>query len=278
MSKIRLLQVQMPVSEQVEKNLSAAGQAMETAASGGIDLVSLPEMFCCPYDTANFPLYAEETGGAVWACCSRLAKAYGIYLSAGSVPERGEDGAVYNTAYVFDRNGKQIAKHRKVHLFDIDVEGGQSFRESDTLTPGNSITTFDTEFGTLGLCICYDFRFPEMGRLMAVRGAKLLLVPAAFNPTTGPAHWEIMFRQRAVDNQCFMVGTSVARDEKAGYRAWGHSMAVSPWGDVIGELDEKPGCLIIKLDLGYVDKIRRELPLLNARRTDVYSLEFKGEK
>ena len=113
---------------------------------------------------------------------------------------------------------------------------------------------------------------------MVIHGAKVILVPAAFNMTTGPAHWEIMFRQRAVDNQCFMVGTSVARDEKAGYRAWGHSMAVSPWGDVIGERDEKPGCLIIKLDLGDVDKIRRELPLLNARRTDVYSLEFKGEK
>lgn len=273
MSKIRLLQVQMPVSEQVEKNLSAAGQAIETAASGGIDLVSLPEMFCCPYDTANFPLYAEETGGAVWACCSRLAKAYGIYLSAGSVPERGEDGAVYNTAYVFDRNGKQIAKHRKVHLFDIDVEGGQSFRESDTLTPGNSITTFDTEFGTLGLCICYDFRFPEMGRLMAVRGAKLLLVPAAFNPTTGPAHWELMFRAQSMFNQVFTVGTAPALNPSGSYHSWGHSITVDPWGTVVAQMDAEAGCQTVELNLSETDSVRRQLPLLKHRRTDLYTLK-----
>ena len=273
MNKIKILQMQMPVLADKEENLSAAARACRAAASEGVDLVALPEMFCCPYDTANFPIYAEGENGPVLSRCSSLAKTYGIYLSAGSVPERGEDGAVYNTACVFDRNGRQIARHRKVHLFDIDVEGGQSFRESDTLTAGNSITTFDTEFGVLGLCVCYDFRFPEMGRFMADRGARLILVPAAFNPTTGPAHWELMFRAQSMFNQVFTVGTAPALDLSGSYHSWGHSIAVSPWGNVISQMGTEAGYQLVELDLSEADSVRRQLPLLEHRRTDLYTLK-----
>lgn len=138
----------------------------------GIDLAVLPEMFCCPYENKYFPEYAEIEGGDTWEKCSRLAAEYGIYLVAGSMPERDEAGNIYNTSYVFDRNGHQIGKHRKMHLFDIDVKGGQYFKESDTLTPGDQVTVFDTEFGKMGLCICYDFRFPELARLMVDEGAR----------------------------------------------------------------------------------------------------------
>lgn len=125
--------------------------------------------------------------GDTWEKCSRLAAEHGIYLVAGSMPERDEAGNIYNTSYVFDRNGHQIGKHRKMHLFDIDVKGGQYFKESDTLTPGDQVTVFDTEFGKMGLCICYDFRFPELARLMVDEGAQVIIVPAAFNMTTGPS-------------------------------------------------------------------------------------------
>ncbi len=277
MSKIKILQAQMPVSASREENLSAAKRAVEAAASEQADLVSLPEMFCCPYDTANFPLYAEGEDGPVLSCCSRLARTYGIYLSAGSVPERGEDGAVYNTAYVFDREGRQIARHRKAHLFDIDVKGGQSFRESDTLSPGNSVTTFHTEFGVLGLCVCYDFRFPEMGRLMAARGARLILVPAAFNPTTGPAHWELMFRAQSMFNQVFTVGTAPALDPAGGYHSWGHSIAVNPWGTVLAQMGTEAGCQTVELDLSEADSVRSQLPLLAHRRTDLYTLKENNQ-
>ncbi|WP_274952808.1 carbon-nitrogen hydrolase family protein [Angelakisella massiliensis] len=264
--------VQMQVQPETKDSLARAGSFIKKAAAEGADLVLLPEMFCCPYQTKNFPLYAQQEGEEVWQELSRMAREQKVILAAGSVPERDEAGKIYNTAYVFDREGRQIAKHRKMHLFDIDVSGGQSFRESDTLTPGNSVTTFETEFGVMGLCICYDFRFPELSRLMVDRGAQVILVPAAFNMTTGPAHWEILFRTRALDNQVFTLGAAPSRDPSSGYTSYGNSIAVSPWGDVMDRLEEQEGMLLCTLDLDRVAQVRRELPLLAHRRKDVYTL------
>lgn len=279
--KIKTAVLQTKVFADKEKNIRQLEEILASGKTEGADLVTLPEMFACPYETGNFPLYAEAEGGPSWQALSALAKKYGIYLSAGSMPELvraqksgGSEGKdrVYNTAYVFGRDGRQIGKHRKAHLFDINVEGGQCFKESDTLSPGEKIGCFDTEFGRIGLCICYDFRFPETARLMAQDGAKVILVPAAFNMTTGPAHWELMFRQRAVESQCYVIGTAPARDPKSSYTSWGHSIAVDPWGRILTQMDEKEGIRIVELDLDYVDKVRRELPLLAHRRTDLYQL------
>lgn len=271
--KLKLAQLQLPVTADKKRNLDALAAAMDALDPETPDLVCAGEMFLCPYETANFPVYAEPDDGESVRFLSGLAAAHHVYLSAGSVPERGADGRVYNTAYVFGRDGQRLAKHRKMHLFDIDVRGGQAFRESETLSAGDRVTVFDTEFGKVGLCICFDIRFPELARLMADAGAKLVLVPAAFNTTTGPAHWELAFRSRAVDNQCFYAGTSPARDDAASYHAWGHSLVVSPWGDILAQLDEKPGCLVTEIDLADADDIRAQLPLLSARRRDVYELK-----
>lgn len=268
---MKIAQLQTHVYPEKQRSLAQVESYMDKVMPEKPDLVTLGEMFQCPYVTQNFPLYAEEEGGDTWQRLSQLAAKHQVYLSAGTVPEL-DGGKVYNTAYVFDRQGRQIAKHRKVHLFDIDVEGGQSFRESDTLSAGNQVTVFDTEFGKIGICVCFDFRFPELGRLMALKGAKLILVPAAFNMTTGPAHWQIMFRSQALNNQCFVAGTSPARDAASSYVAWGHSLLVSPWGDIIKEADEKEGFQITEIDLSEADRIRSQLPLLSARRTDVYTL------
>lgn len=239
---------------------------------GAADLIMLPEMWNGPYEAKRFPDFAEPEGGPSWQFLSALAAERHVYLCGGSVAER-EDDRVYNTAYVFDPDGRQIAKHRKMHLFDIDVKGGQRFFESDTLSPGNSVTVFSTPFCKMGLCICYDFRFPELARLMVDAGAKVILVPAAFNMTTGPAHWELLFRQRAVDNQVYTVGVAPARDPAASYQSWGHSIVCSPWGEVLMQADEKESVAITSLDLDRVDEIRRQLPLLSQRRTDVYRLK-----
>ena len=177
-------------------------------------------MFCCPYDNACFRHYGEEQGGGAYQALSALARERDIWLVGGTLPELAED-KVYNTCYVFGPDGQLAAKHRKMHLFDIDVAGGQRFMESETLTAGNSVTTFETPWGVVGVCICFDLRFPELIQLMTLAGAKVIVVPAAFNMTTGPAHWELMFRQRAVDSQCYTVGVSSARDISAGYVAWG---------------------------------------------------------
>lgn len=268
---MRVAQLQTHVFPDKMENFRALEPVFSEAAPKA-DLVTLPEMFCCPYQAENFPVYAEPEGGEAWQACSDLARRYGVYLSAGSMPERGDGGQIYNTAYVFDRQGRQIAKHRKMHLFDIQVQGGQRFQESKTLTAGDAVTVFDTEFGTLGICICYDIRFPELSRLMVLAGAKVLLVPAAFNMTTGPAHWELSFRMRALDNQCYCLGTAPARDLTAGYHSWGHTIAAGPWGDVIAQMEDGPGWQLVKLDLERVTQVRQQLPLLLHRRTDRYEL------
>ena len=273
MAKIKVAAIQMPTVTDKMQNVRTAGIYLEKIKDEKPDFVILPEMFCCPYQTQNFPVYAEEEGGPVWQQLSEYAKQYGIYLIGGSMPEKDAEGKVYNTSYIFDRQGKQIGKHRKVHLFDIDVTGGQTFKESDTLTAGDHDTVFDTEFGRMGVMLCFDIRFPELARMMVNDGAKAIFVPAAFNMTTGPAHWELSFRARALDNQIYMIGCAPMRDESAGYISWGHSIVTDPWGRVIDMLDEKEGVLLTELDLDYEEQVREELPLLKSRRKDMYRLE-----
>ena len=267
MEKIKIAAIQMPTVADKMENVRTVKTYLEK-----IKDEILPEMFCCPYQTENFPIYAEKEGGPVWQQLSGYAKQYGIYLIGGSMPEKDAEGNVYNTSYIFDREGKQIGKHRKVHLFDIDVKGGQTFKESDTLTAGDSDTVFDTEFGKIGVMLCFDIRFPELSRMMVNDGAKVIFVPAAFNMTTGPAHWELSFRTRALDNQIYMVGCAPARDVSAGYISWGHSIVTDPWGRVIDMLDEKKGILLAELDMDYEEQVREELPLLKSRRKDIYQL------
>ena len=273
MEKIKIVAIQMSTVADKMENVRTVKTYLEKIKDENPDFVILPEMFCCPYQTENFPIYAEKEGGPVWQQLSGYAKQYGIYLIGGSMPEKDAEGNVYNTSYIFDREGKQIGKHRKVHLFDIDVKGGQTFKESDTLTAGDSDTVFDTEFGKIGVMLCFDIRFPELSRMMVNDGAKVIFVPAAFNMTTGPAHWELSFRTRALDNQIYMVGCAPARDVSAGYISWGHSIVTDPWGRVTGMLDENEGILLAELDMDYEEQVREELPLLKSRRKDMYKLE-----
>lgn len=272
MEKIKIAAIQMSTVADKMENVRTVKTYLEKIKDENPDFVILPEMFCCPYQTENFPIYAEKEGGPVWQQLSGYAKQYGIYLIGGSMPEKDAEGNVYNTSYIFDREGKQIGKHRKVHLFDIDVKGGQTFKESDMLTAGDSDTVFDTEFGKIGVMLCFDIRFPELSRMMVNDGAKVIFVPAAFNMTTGPAHWELSFRTRALDNQIYMVGCAPARDVSAGYISWGHSIVTDPWGRVIDMLDEKKGILLAVLDMDYEEQVREELPLLKSRRKDIYQL------
>ena len=275
MAKLLAALVQMQVTADKAANLRAAAEWIGRCAADGARLVMLPEMFCCPYQSAAFPRYAEAQGGPAWQALAEAARQAQVYLVGGSMPEIDASGRIYNTCYIFDPHGQQIGKHRKMHLFDIDVTGGQRFRESDTLSPGSEITVVETDFGRLGVAICYDIRFPELARLMALRGARILAYPGAFNMTTGPAHWEILFRTRALDNQAYLLGCAPARDEGAGYISYGHSIVVSPWGRVVAQLDAAQDRLLAEIDLDEVERVRRELPVLQHRRADVYHLSEK---
>lgn len=268
---MRIALIQMLTTGNRSEDIQTACSRIRKAAAGGADFAVLPEMFCCPYQDDCFLPYSEEENGPVQTAFSALAQELGIYIVGGSIPERVGD-KLHNTCYVYDRTGRLLAKHRKMHMFDIDVPGGQRFTESATFTPGDSITTFETEFGTVGLCICFDLRFEELFRCMALRGAKVIFVPAAFNMTTGPAHWELTFRMRALDNQCFMVGVGPARNEQASYVAYGNSIVTDPWGSVMARAGAEETILFADLDLQRIDAIRKQIPILSNRRTDIYSI------
>jgi omega-amidase len=275
MTLVSVAVIQSRVVTDKHINLDKAIRHVNECAQQGAQVIVLPEMFTCPYSTQNFPLYAEREGGSSWTRLAECARANQIYLVGGSIPEIDDSGRVYNTCFIFDPEGKQIGKHRKMHMFDIAVRGGQTFRESDTLTPGDRFTVVETKYCRIGVAVCYDLRFPELARLMVQDGAKVLMVPGAFNMTTGPAHWEILFRARAVDNQVFVCGCAPARDEQAGYVSYGNSLVVSPWGEVVRRLGAEEGTIIETIDLDTVEKIREQLPLLKQRRLDLYDLRFK---
>ena len=263
---------QTPGAGNKDEGLQLAAQYIAKAADEGAQLVVLPEMFCCPYSNDAFKPNAEPAGGRVWQFLRDAARGHGVILVGGSFPELDDAGRVYNTCFVFDAAGEQIGRHRKMHLFDIDIPGGQKFRESDTLSPGSDVTLIDTPWGKIGIIICFDVRFPELARLLALRGAAALIMPGAFNMSTGPAHWELLMRARAVDNGLYVLACAPARDETAGYVSYAHSMAVTPWGDPEAQLGTAPGIVHHTLDMQKVTAMRAQIPMLTARREDVYRL------
>lgn len=280
MNKINIALCQMNVVDNKGENIRKAIQMIKESKKQGADLAVLPEMFNCPYENEKFIEYAEELNGSqTLEKIANIAKEENIHVLAGSIPELEEDGegiqSIYNTAVLFDNKGKLLGKHRKMHLFDIDVKGKIYFKESDTLSAGNDFTVIETELTTIGIGICYDVRFVELSRIMALNGAQILIFPGAFNLTTGPAHWEILFRSRALDNQVYAIGVAPALDKDASYNSFGHSIAVNPWGEIIEELDYEEGLKIVEIDLDEIKRIREEIPILKNRRTDLYEIKEK---
>lgn len=271
-STVNLALCQMKVSDNKDSNIDRAVKMIEECSKNGTDIAILPEMFNCPYDNSKFRNYAEDIqNGKTIKSISKAAKEFGVHVIAGSIPEICED-KLYNTCFVIDDNGNIIGRHRKLHLFDINIPGKIEFRESDTLSPGNDITVVDTRFCKIGIAICYDIRFPELFRLMAKKGAQLMAVPAAFNMTTGPLHWELLMRARAVDNQIFVAAVSPARDENANYVAYGNSIVVDPFAAILGRLGSEEGILYKEIDILKLSKIRDELPLTKHIREDIYEV------
>lgn len=276
MNKLRVALCQMMVDDKSKKaNILKAKTMIYEAADKGADIIALPEMFNCPYNNKHFREYAEAyPNGETLNMISSAAKEKNVFIIGGSIPELDEKGRVFNTSFIFNNRGILIGKHRKVHLFDIDIKNGIKFKESEVLTSGSEITMVDTPWGKIGVAICYDIRFPELIRIMALKGVKFVFIPAAFNMTTGPAHWELLFKSRALDNQIFVAGISPARNENYSYIAYGNSLIADPWGNITGRLDEKEGILIQDIDLEYIKDIRESLPLLKHRREDLYSIDL----
>ncbi|MBQ3108159.1 MAG: carbon-nitrogen hydrolase family protein [Clostridia bacterium] len=268
----KLALIQMLVGEDTDQNLCRARELLRTAKENGAEIAVLPEMFACPYENAAFVKNAEPFGGKTCLMLEQAAKENGMLIIGGSLPES-EKGNIYNTCFVYGPDGKLLARHRKVHLFDIDIPGGQYFKESDTLTAGEDITVFDSPYGRFGIGICFDIRFAELARSMALKGANVLFYPGAFNHTTGPAHWELLLRARAVDDQLFVVGTAPANNRDASYHSYGHSMIVDPWGKIVDSLGEEEAILYAEIDFDEAKAIRERLPVMSGLRRDVYPVD-----
>lgn len=261
-------------------NLTHARTKVLEAARSGASLIVLPECFNSPYGTQYFPKYAEnlhpsppskEQSPSFHALSSIAAEAK-AYLVGGSIPEYvPETKKYYNTSLVFSPTGALLATHRKTHLFDIDIPGKIRFKESEVLSAGSKITIVDLpEYGKIGLAICYDIRFPESAMIAARKGAFLLVYPGAFNLTTGPLHWSLLGRARAVDNQVYVALCSPARDMGATYHAWGHSLVANPKAEVLAEAAEKEDIIYADLDPGAIEETRKGIPIYDQRRFDVY--------
>lgn len=286
---IKLALIQLATTSTKSQNLSHARSRVLEAAQRGANLVVLPECFNSPYGVKYFGQYAEtlrpfppsKDASPSYHALSEMAKEAKVYLVGGSIPEaegEGKERKLYNTNLTFNPKGDLIASHRKVHLFDIDIPGKITFRESDALTPGNKVTIVDLpEYGQIAIAICYDVRFPELGTVAARRGAFLLLYPGAFNLTTGALHWELQARARAMDNQVYVGLCSPARDMKADYNAWGHSMIVDPNAEKLGEAGEGDEIVEAELRGDRIEEVRKGIPIYTQRRFDVYPDVSKGD-
>jgi len=284
---LKLALVQLASGADKAANLKHARSKVLEAAKAGASLIVLPECFNSPYGCQYFPKYAEtilpsppsKEQAPSWHTLSSIAAETKTYLIGGSIPEFvPETKKYYNTSLVFSPAGKLIGTHRKTHLFDIDIPGKIKFIESEVLSPGNKVTIVDLpEYGKIGLAICYDVRFPELGMIAARNGAFLLVYPGAFNTTTGPMHWTLQGRARAMDNQVYVALCSPARDDNATYHAWGHSMIVDPNAEVLGELQEFEDIVYADLDENKIEQTRKGIPLYQQRRFDVYPDVSEGK-
>ncbi|KAJ1448522.1 carbon-nitrogen hydrolase [Pelagophyceae sp. CCMP2097] len=279
---VRVAVVQMESSSDKAANLVHCRALLAKAAATGAKLVVLPEIWNSPYAVGEFrcnaeavKLSADGPSGPSVGMLQAAAAEHGVWIVGGSVPELGACGNVYNTSPVIDSQGQVVAKHRKVHLFDIDVPGKIRFFESETLAAGASRTVAplpaDLGGGALGVAICYDMRFAELAVSMRKHGATILVYPGAFNTVTGPPHYRLLAMARALDAQAFVVAASPARSPTATYQAYGYSVVVDPWGQPVAAAEGHGEEIIVAdLDLARLDEVRASMKLLDQRRPDVY--------
>jgi deaminated glutathione amidase len=260
--------VQLNGSSDVEKNLRATEALVERAARAGAELVATPEAttYLGPHDRKV--ALAEPIDGPTNARLSQLAARLGITLLVGSVAEAFDGHHAYNTSVLFGPKGERLATYRKLHLFDVDIDGGVRFLESDRTAAGKDVVVADTSVGRLGLTICFDVRFPELYRALTDAGADILAVPSAFTLMTGKDHWHVLLRARAIETQCWLLAPAQwgAHDDQGLRRSYGHSLIVDPWGVVVAECGDGEGICLAEIDREKVLSVRRQIPMDANRR------------
>jgi predicted amidohydrolase len=267
---MRAAALQLNSSDDVDRNLETAERLVRAAAAAGADLVVLPEKWSALAPGEVLTELAEPLDGPVVAACRSWARELGIALVAGSIGERLEEGGrIANTSLLIDRDGEIAAAYRKIHMFDVDV-GGVTYRESEHERPGSEIVVAPVADLEVGLTVCYDLRFPELYRILALRGASLITVPSAFTAATGRDHWEVLVRARAIENQLFVVAANQFGEAPPQFSSWGHSMVVDPWGRVLDVVADGEGHAIAEIDLDELRRVRAAIPALASRRESAY--------
>lgn len=264
---MRIAAVQMTSGADKAANLDAATHLIRRAAQAGARLIGVPENFAWMGPEPEREANAEPLEGPTLSRLAALAKEFGVSLLAGSVLETGAPGGrLYNTSVLFGPDGGRLGVYRKMHLFDVDVGDGQTYRESAACAPGTEVVVADSPLGKVGLSICYDLRFPELYRAHSAAGAVLLTVPAAFTLMTGKDHWEVLLRARAIENQAWVLAPAQQGRHPKDRLTWGHAMVIDPWGLVVARASEGPGLAMAEVDLEYLQKVRRSLPALQHRK------------
>jgi predicted amidohydrolase len=267
--------IQLDTQNDKGKNLARICEYIDEAARKGAQLVALPEVMNLLGDNVGEGGGAEPIPGYSTEILARKAKELGIYIHCGSIKEEipGETKG-FNTTVMLDREGKIVARYRKLHTFDVTLTDGTVCNESARIQPGAEIVTVDSDLGKLGFSICYDIRFPELFRLLALDGAQIIFTPANFTLPTGKDHWEPILRARAIENGCYIVAPAQI-GKKPNFTAFGNSLVVDPWGTVIARSKDQPGVTLAEIDLDFLDKIRGQIPSLKNRRSDIYELRIR---
>jgi predicted amidohydrolase len=274
-ASLKVALVQLNARTSLAENMAATGQAIERAASYGVDIVALPEFwtYLGPYD--GFERIAQTLDGPAITMLREQARRHHMIVHGGSIVEQHptERARFYNTSVLIDRNGELVARYRKIHLFDVNLANGERHGESERIVAGEQVVTAELEGVTFGFSICYDLRFPGLYSAMAQRGASVIFVPAAFTLHTGRDHWEVLLRARAIENQCYVLAPAQVGSYPPGKQCYGRSMVVDPWGLVLAQAQDTPTVLIAELDMTQVSQVRAQIPCLQHRRPDLYNNE-----
>ncbi|WP_428613039.1 carbon-nitrogen hydrolase family protein [Shewanella sp.] len=279
--QVSLLQCQS--GRDVEENLSFIREQLDALTIGEAPhLVVLPE--CCllfgGHESQQLAHAGDDAASELKQALAAMAKQYGIYLVAGTIPILADDGRVYSRSYLFNDKGETLGHYDKLHLFDVDVDDGtKSYRESDTFCPGENITVVDTPFGKVGMAICYDIRFADLFRAMRLQGAEIIVLPAAFTRVTGRVHWLPLLQARAIETQCFVLAAAQWGEHNQGRReTWGHSCVIDPWGELVAVKPEGCGWLSTEISLDAIEKIRRNIPVVEHNRFVAPTLQAARQK
>ena len=271
---LRTAVIQVNSRDNPAENLASVEHFLERAAAMGAQFVGLPEFWTYLGPYSGFEEAAQTIPGPTIERLQEKARKHKMIVHAGSMVERSPDtpGKFHNTSVLINRDGEIVAQYRKIHLFDVDLANGEKHYESERIVPGDQVVTAEIDGITFGLTVCYDLRFPELYRSLALRGAQILLVPAAFTLHTGRDHWEVLLRARAIENLCYVVAPAQVGKYPPNRQCFGRSMIIDPWGLVLAQAQDVPMVSMAEIDLAQIEHARAQIPSLGHRRPEVYEI------